>query len=151
MKMTKNEALERQIRVMKVSMIPAFVAAFAVIFYFLYLKTIGIQISTRFFFDSLLLVNFVGIASCLILNEALLKILYGERFNFKRLAFRLMIPTMYCSLVWAASILMSLIIPFVEVFFQLLSGTLLATAIFMIIILRFRHVFNRLDKGDWHL
>lgn len=141
--------MDKQIRVMKISLTPAFVAVFALIFYFLYLETIGIEIPSWFFFNSLLLVNFAGVVACLTLNEVLLRVLYGERFNFKRLAFRWILPTVYCSLVWAASVLMSLVIPFVQTFFQLLLGTLLATFIFVIIILRLRHLFNKLDKGEW--
>ena len=141
--------MDKQIRVMKISMTPAFVVVFVLIFYFLYLETIGIEIPTRFFFDSLLLTNLASVIACLTLNEVLLKILCDKRFNSKRLAFRWIIPTMYCSLVWIASILMSFAIPFVETFFQLFFGTLLATAIFVIVILRFRHLFSTLDKGEW--
>jgi hypothetical protein len=149
--MAGNEtSMDKQIRVMKISMIPLFVAVFATGFYFLYLETIGIEISTWLFFTSIVWVTFLGAVICLTLNEAILKIWCSERFNFKRLVFRWMIPTMYCSLIWVASVLMSLIIPFVETFFQLFFGTLLATAIFVIIILRFRHLFSQLDKGDWH-
>jgi hypothetical protein len=147
--MTKDETLERQVRIMKFSMTPVIIAIFVIGLYFLYLKTIGIEISTRLFFTFVILVTFLSTVACLTLNEALLKILYDERFNFKRLAFRWMLPTMYCSLVWIASVLMSLTIPFVETFFQLFFGTLLATAIFVIIILRFRHLFGTLDKGEW--
>jgi hypothetical protein len=145
----KESSMDKQIRVMKISMTPALVVVFVLIFYFLYLETIGIEIPTRFFFDSLLLTNLASVIACLTLNEALLKILYNERFNFKRLAFRWIIPIIYCSLIWIASILMSLTIPFVEMFFQLFFGTLVATAIFVLIILRLRHLFSRLDKGEW--
>jgi len=145
----KETSMDKQIRVMKISLTPAFAVVFVLIFYFLYLKTMGIEMPTRFFFDSLLLTNLASVIACLTLNEALLKILCDKRFNFKRLAFRWIIPTMYCSLIWIASVLMSMTIPFVEIFFQLFFGTLLATAIFVIIILRFRHLFSTLDKGEW--
>lgn len=147
--MTKDEALERQVRIMKFSMTPLVVAVFVAGLYFLYLKTIDIEISTKFLFNSIVLVTFTSAVGCLTLNEVLLKTLYGERFNFKRLAFRWGLPMMYCSLVWIASVLMPLLIPSVETFFQLFYGTLLATAAFVIVILRFRHVFSRLDKGEW--
>jgi hypothetical protein len=150
MDMTEDEALKKQVRVMEISMTPAFVAVFAFIFYFLYLKTIGIEISTAFMITVLLfMVLPVATIACLTLNECLLRVLYHERFNIKRLVFRCTLPIMYVSLLWVTSLLTSVILPRVEVFFQFFFGVLLATAVFVLVLLRFRHLFSRLDKGEW--
>jgi hypothetical protein len=146
--MAENEApMDRQIRVIKFSMIPGFVAVFVTGFYFLYLKTIGVEVSGWFYFDTMLLVILLASAACLILNEALLKMLYGESPRFKRLVFRCAIIAMYVFLVWVASSFMSIVFSQIELLLQFLFGALLATTIFVIIILRLRHLFNRLDKG----
>jgi hypothetical protein len=148
MKMAENEAsMDKQIRVIKFSMIPGFIAVFVTGFYFLYLKTIGVEVSGWFYFDTMLLVILLTSVACLILNEALLKILYGESLRFKRLIFRCAVIAMYVFLVWAASSFVSIVFSQIGLLFQFLFGALLATAIFVIIILRFRRLFNRLDRG----
>jgi len=148
--MTEDEALRNQVRIMKISMTPVFVAVFAFAFYFLYLKTIGIEISAEFMLSVLLFVILpIATIACLFLNECLLKLLHHERFNIKRLVFRCMLPIMYVSSLWATSLLTSALLPEVKISYQFIFKAVLATAFFAIIVLRFRHLFNRLDKGEW--
>ena len=107
----------------------------------------SVEVSGWFYFDTMLLVILLASVACLILNEALLKMLHGESLRFKRLVFRCAIIAMYVFLIWIASSFMSIVFSQIELLLQFLFGTLLATTIFVIIILRLRHLFNRLDRG----
>jgi len=144
----KEPSQEKQIRIMEISLTLPLVALFTFAFYFLYLKTIGIEISECFFLSSLLLVISTGFIVCLALNEVLQK-LYGGQFKFKRLVFRWVLLTSYFSLIYGAYICLSILFPWVTTFWQFFWGTLMATAIYVTIILKSKQLFSRLDRGEW--
>jgi len=144
----KELSKEKEIHLMEISFAPAFVAFFIAIFCLLYLKTIGVELSDWFFFSSLILVAIGGFIVSLALNEVLQK-MYGGRFKFKRLVFRWVLLTSYFSLIYGAFFCLSLAFPWAETYWQFFFGSLIATAIFITIILKSRQLFSRLDKGDW--
>lgn len=147
--MTKDEIItEKQIRIMAISMTPILVAPFAVGFYFLYLKTMGLEVPLWVLLNYSLLAIAVSSIISLTLNDVLLR-LSGERFRFRRLVFRWTLLTSYYFLVWATSFGLTVFFPWAGALFQFLFGVLVATAIFLIIALRLRHLFGRLDKGEW--
>ena len=122
-------------------------APFGVLFYFLYLKGMGIEVPVFVFFNYVLLAIATSMVVCLTLNEVLLK-LNGGKFKLRRLLFRWTLPTLYVFLVWAVSFVLTMLFPSAEVF-QFLFGALIATVLFVVVILRLRHLFDRLDKGEW--
>jgi len=139
---------EKQIRAMEISMTPALVTPFAIIFYFLYLKTMGVEVPAWVLANYLLFGLSVSLVVCLTLNEALLRV-SGGRFKFRRLVFRWTLLTSYFFLIWVVFFFLTMLFPWAETFFQYFFGMLIGTAIFVIIILRFRHLFSTLDKGEW--
>lgn len=144
----KEPSQEKQTRTMEISLTLPIVALFAVGFYFLYLKTIGIEITEWFFLSALLLVLSGSSIICLALNEILLKT-YGGQFKFKRLVFRWALMTSYFSLIYGVSLLLSILLPWVTAFWQFFAGTLVATAIFVTAVLKAKGLLGRLDKGEW--
>jgi hypothetical protein len=139
---------EKEIRIMEISLTPAFISLFGVGFYFLYLKTIGTEVSDWFFLSSMVSVVFGSLAICLALNELLLRT-YGGHSRFKRLLFRWSLMALFFSLLTGTFFSLSALLPSVDIFFRFLYGALLVTVIFAAIVIRFRHLFNRLDKGEW--
>jgi hypothetical protein len=139
---------EKQIRIMEISLTLPLVAIFAVAFYLGYLKIIGVEISEWSFLSSLLLIAIGGFIVCLALNEVLQKI-YGGQFKLKRLVFRWTLLTSYFSLIYGAFFCISIILPWTTTYWQFFLGTIIATGIFVILILKGRPLFNKLDKGEW--
>jgi hypothetical protein len=145
----KNQlSREKQMRITEISLTVPIVALFATGLYLLYLKTVGVDISDWFFFSSLLVVIVGGFIVRLGLNEVLLK-MYGGEFKFKRLVFRWVLMASYFSLLSLASLCFALVFPWETTFWQSFSGALVATAIFVRILLKTRGLFGRLDKGKW--
>jgi hypothetical protein len=147
--MAKKElSKEKEILAMEISLTPIFIAFFITVFYLLYLDTIGVELSDQFFISSLIFVAIGSSIVCMALNEVLLK-MYGGQFKFKRLVFRWILLTSYLSLVYGTYLCSSLLFPWATLFWLFFFGALPATVIFVAIALKARHLFSRLDKGEW--
>ncbi len=145
--MTEDVPREKQIRIMEISMTPVLAVPFVVLFYFLYLKETGIEMPVFVFINYILLAIATSMVVCLALNEVLLK-LSGGKFRFRRLVFRWTLLTSYFFLVWGVSFFLAVLFPSAQTF-QFLFGALIATLLFMIAVLKLRHLFDRFDKGEW--
>ena len=144
--MTKKRlSKEKETRLLEVSLIPVFAVPLIVLFYFLYLDTVGVDISVLDFFNSMLIVLPISFIVCLTFHELLLK-MYGGQFKFKRLLFRLLLATSYFMLCEGAYLCLSTLFPWATVYYQFFFGGLIATGIYVIIILKSRHHFPKFDK-----
>jgi hypothetical protein len=144
----KQLSPEKQMRITEVSATLPIVVLFVYIFYLLYLKTIGVEVSEWSFFSFGVVILIAGFIVCLGLNEVLLKV-YGGEFNLKRLVFRWALMTSYFSLIYGVSLLLSILLPWATAFWQFFAGTLAATAIFVALVLKNKGLLGRLDKGKW--
>jgi hypothetical protein len=148
--MTKTEpSQEKQIHIMEISLIPVFIAFFVTVFYPFYLRTVGVELSDQYLISSLFSIAIGSLIVCLALNEALRKIYGGQQFKFKRLVFRWILLTSYLSLVYVAYLGLSLLFPQTTLFWQFLWAALPITVIFVLMALRARHLFSRLDTNEW--
>jgi hypothetical protein len=139
----KKLSKEKETRLLEISLTPVFVAFFIVMISLLYLE---VEISLYAIY--LLSVLFGGFFVCLALNEVLQKI-YGGQFKFKRLFFRWMLIGLFLVPFVGVYFCLLAFLPWSPIFFQFLFSGLIATGIFMLIIYRFRHLFNKLDTGEW--
>jgi hypothetical protein len=148
-KMTKKElSKEKEIRILEFSSTPTFVVLFILLFYFLYLKTIGVDLSESSLMGYLFSAIFASLAVCFALNEFLLKV-YEGRFKFKRLLFRWMLIALFALPLSGAYLFLSILFPWASTYHQMLFGGLIATGIFVTVILKCRNLFNKLDTGEW--
>lgn len=138
---------ERELRITAIAMTPVLAAPFVVLFYFLYLKEMGIEVQQSTYANYGVLALAIGSVVGLTLNEVFLK-LNGGKFKLRRLVFRWTLLISYLFLLWTAYFLLTLLFPWVETIFQFMWGMLAATAIFVTMIVKLRHLFNRLDKGE---
>jgi hypothetical protein len=147
--MTKKElSKEKEIRILEISLTPAFVALFSLVIYLFYIGTTGTELSDWFLLSSIISVIFGSLVVCLGLNELLLKI-YGGKFKFKRLLFRWMLIGINFALLMSAYLSLSTFFPQATTFYHFLFSGLIDTGIFMLIIYKFGPLFNRLDTGEW--
>jgi len=144
----KEISKEKEIRIIEISLTPVFIALFISGFYLLHLKTIGVVVSDWFFLSSIISVIFGSLVVCLAFNELLLKT-YGGQFKFKRLLFRWILIGINFSLLMGAYFSLSTLFPKATMFYHFLFSGLIDTIIFVIIIIKFRHLFSRLDNGEW--
>jgi len=142
----KELSKEKEIRLLEISLTPAFVALFSVVIYLFYIETTGTELSDMFLLSSIISVIFGSLVVCLGLNELLLKI-YGGQFKFKRLLFRWMLIGINFALLMGTYLSLSTLFPQATTFYHFLFSGLIDTVTFMAIILRFRGLFDRLDKG----
>jgi hypothetical protein len=139
---------EKQVHAPRITMAIPLAVLFIVAIYLGYLKIIGAEISEWSFFSYCIVVIIVSFIVYLAVNEVLLK-MYGGEFKLSRLVFRCALMTSYFSLIYGVSIFLSVLFPWGAVFWQFFFGTLVATAIFLSITWKSRHLFGRLDQGKW--
>jgi hypothetical protein len=144
----KQLSQEKQIRAPHITMAIPLAALFLVTIYLGYLKVTGVEISEWFTVNVVIVVNIVTFPIYLALSEVLVKV-YGGQFKFKRLVFRCVLTTSYFALIYGVSLFLSVLFPWATTFWQFLAGTLMATAIFLTIVLKARSLFGRLDQGNW--
>jgi len=143
----KQISQEKQMRILVITSTLPFVALLVVGIYFLYLKTIGIEISEWLFISYIIFVGIVGFILSFTVNELLLKACGGE-FKFKRLVFRWVLAVSYFSLIYGISFFLSFVLPWATAFWEFFTGALAATAVFLIIALKLRGLFRRLYQGE---
>jgi len=148
--MTEKKQLsqKKQMRLLNISLTLPIVALFVYVFYVLYLREIGVQISEFDLISCIILIAIIGFISGLTLYEVLLRAYDGE-FKFKRLVFRWTLMTSYFSLIYGFFLLFSVLFSWADTFWQFFAGTLLATAIFVSIVWKSKPLFGRLDQGKW--
>jgi len=147
--MAKKEiSKEKEIRILEISFTPGFVALLSWIMYLFYIGTTGTELSDWFLTSSIISVIFGSVVVCLGLNELLLK-MYGGQPKFKRLLFRWMLMGINFALLTSAYLALTTIFPSAADSYRFLFSGLIDTGIFMLIIYRFKNLFNKLDTGEW--
>lgn len=132
---------------MTISLMPMFACLFVTSFYLVYLKASDVEISDSYFLQTIFSVIVAGSLFGMVLNE-LLVWKTGGRFKIKRLFFRWVIVGSYLLLFIGIYAVLSIVFPFAAVIYLLLFGALTATWIFVIIALKEKHLFSKLDRAE---
>jgi hypothetical protein len=143
----KVKSREMETRLMTISLMPAFIALTVASFYLMYLKASGAELSDSFFLEVIFSVIAVGSLLGLALNELLVWKTEGI-FKIKRLVFRWALVGLYFLLFVGLNVIFLTLLPWVSTGSVLALSGAAAAWIFIIIALKKKRLFSRLDKAE---